>query len=77
MGVWQKLYKKKGASDMEQVNLIGPGEMAKILGVPISWIYQRTRKGQEAIPHIKMGKYVRFNSGDVLNFLKERGNQNV
>jgi hypothetical protein len=31
------------------------------LGVPIGWIYKRTRKnGPEMIPHIKLGKYVRF-----------------
>lgn len=33
-------------------------ETAVFLGVPESWIYERTRKG--AIPVIKLGKYVRF-----------------
>jgi len=58
---------------MEQVNLIGPGEMSKILGVPISWIYQRTRKGTEAIPHLKMGKYVRFDPETVITFFQKGG----
>lgn len=35
-------------------------EMANVLGVPKSWIYQRTCQGQAAIPHIKIGKYLRF-----------------
>ncbi len=36
-------------------------EVAEYLGVPRSWIYDRTRKnGPEVIPHIKLGKYIRF-----------------
>ena len=35
--------------------------LAEFLGVPKSWIYDRTRgKGPEVIPHMKFGKYVRF-----------------
>jgi len=38
-----------------------PGDLAGYLGVPVSWIYKRTRKnGPELIPHIKLGKYIRF-----------------
>jgi len=37
-------------------------KVAEHLGVPRSWIYDRTRKnGPEVIPHVKLGKYVRFN----------------
>lgn len=36
--------------------------LALHLGVPVTWIDKRTRKnGPEIIPHIKLGKYVRFN----------------
>ena len=36
-------------------------ELAGRLGVPKSWIYERTRcNGPERIPHLKMGKYLRF-----------------
>jgi excisionase family DNA binding protein len=36
--------------------------LAEYLGVPKTWIYDRTREnGPEMIPHIKLGKYVRFN----------------
>jgi len=55
--------------------LISPKEMARILGVPISWIYQRTRFGREAIPHVKVGKYVRFDPDEVINFLKNKRKQ--
>ena len=37
-------------------------ELAEYLEVPRTWIYERTRqKGPEIIPHLKFGKYVRFN----------------
>ena len=48
--------------------LITATELAKRLNVPVSWIYRRTRLGQEAIPHVKMGKYVRFDWDAVLRF---------
>ena len=50
--------------------LITATELAKRLNVPVSWIYRRTRLGQEAIPHVKMGKYVRFDWEAVLEFYK-------
>ena len=37
------------------------GTLAEFLGVPKTWIYDRTRaNGPEIIPHAKFGKYVRF-----------------
>lgn len=50
--------------------LITAKELAKRLNVQVSWIYRRTRLGQEAIPHVKMGKYVRFDWGEVVEFYK-------
>ena len=38
-----------------------PEDLANYLGVPVGWIYKRTRKdGPETIPHLKLGKYLRF-----------------
>jgi hypothetical protein len=35
--------------------------LADFLGVPKTWIYDRTRaNGPEIIPHARFGKYVRF-----------------
>jgi hypothetical protein len=35
--------------------------LAEFLGVPKTWIYDRTQaNGPEVIPHVKFGKYVRF-----------------
>jgi excisionase family DNA binding protein len=48
-------------------------ELAKILKVPKSWIYSRTReKGADSIPRIKVGKYLRFDIKQVLNWLAEK-----
>ena len=59
---------------MQQESLITIKEMAAILSVPVSWLYQRTRLGQRGIPHVKMGKYVRFNPDEVMEFLKTSHN---
>lgn len=56
---------------MIEDKLVGPKVMADILGVPISWIYQRTSMGKEAIPHYKVGKYCRFCPSEVMKFFKE------
>ncbi|HXG66854.1 MAG TPA: hypothetical protein VNO70_17260, partial [Blastocatellia bacterium] len=35
--------------------------LADFLNVPVGWVYKRTRQnGPELIPHIKLGKYIRF-----------------
>jgi excisionase family DNA binding protein len=45
-------------------------ETARVLHVPVSWVYQRTRRrGKERIPHIKLGKYLRFENAVVRNWL--------
>jgi excisionase family DNA binding protein len=42
-------------------DLMTVAETARLLHVPVSWVYQRTRRrGKERIPHIKLGKYLRF-----------------
>jgi excisionase family DNA binding protein len=38
-------------------------EAAQRLGVAVGWIYERTRR--KAIPHRKLGKFVRFTEDDL------------
>jgi excisionase family DNA binding protein len=38
-------------------------EAAERLGLKPSWLYERTRR--KAIPHRKLGKYVRFSEADL------------
>lgn len=56
---------------MQAQELITVQDLAKRLNVPVSWVYQRTSRGQHSIPHIKMGKYVRFSWSQVVQFLEE------
>jgi len=52
-------------------SLVNVKEMAALLKVPVSWIYQKTRLGKEAIPHFKCGKYIRFSPEEVKAFFKK------
>ena len=54
------------------IELVDIKKMAKILAVPVSWIYQRTRLGSKAIPFVRVGKYVRFNPDEVVKYFKVR-----
>ncbi len=54
------------------LRLVNVDQMAEILGVPKSWIYERTRQGPMAIPHIKLGAYVRFEPEAVIKFFKDK-----
>ena len=42
----------------ELADLLTLNEVVAWLRVPRSWVYERTRMGQ--IPHVKLGKYLRF-----------------
>ena len=57
---------------LENRKLLTVKELSEMLKVPVSWIYQRTRMGQSAIPHVKFGKYVRFDSDAVIAFFEKR-----
>lgn len=57
---------------MKTDDLITVKELAGKLNVPASWIYQRTRLGTKAIPHVRIGKYVRFDLAEVLEFFRKR-----
>jgi len=51
--------------------LITVEELADKINVPVSWIYQRTRLGTKAIPHVRIGKYIRFNPDEVVAFFRK------
>jgi excisionase family DNA binding protein len=45
-------------------------EIARVLHVEVSWVYERTRRrGRDRIPHIKLGKYLRFEIAAVREWL--------
>jgi len=43
--------------------------LSRILGVPRSWVYQRTATGE--IPHYRVGRYVRFRVSEVEAWLSQ------
>ncbi len=46
-------------------------EVADLFQVPSSWVYDRTRRrGQEQLPHLKLGKYLRFEENAVREYLE-------
>jgi len=50
--------------------LIGVKTMAEKLDVAKSWIYSRTRTNE--IPHYKVGKYVKFEESEIMEWLKSQ-----
>jgi excisionase family DNA binding protein len=51
--------------------LLTVSEIAAVLKVPVSWVYERTRRsGCDRIPHIKLGKYLRFRWAAVRQWLE-------
>jgi excisionase family DNA binding protein len=44
-------------------------EAADLLRVKVSWLYERTRTNE--IPHIKLGKYLRFDQGELLTWMRQ------
>lgn len=54
-------------------DLLTVEELALILRVPKSWIYDRTRKGgPDKIPFYKVGNYVRFSNSEIMEYLKSK-----
>jgi excisionase family DNA binding protein len=60
--------KTKGTalSESSGLGLLTIEEVAEILKVPVSWVYERTRRrGLDRIPGFRLGKYWRFRAADV------------
>jgi excisionase family DNA binding protein len=48
-------------------------EVAELLKVPVSWVYDRTRsRGVNRIPGFRLGKYWRFQESEVLGWLERQ-----
>jgi excisionase family DNA binding protein len=55
------------------IELLTVEDVAALLKVPPSWVYERTRKrGVERIPGFRLGKYWRFREGDVVAWLERQ-----
>ncbi len=61
---------------MENQELLTIDEMADRLKVKPSWLYFRTMQtGKDAIPRVKIGKYLRFNPGAVIEWIEKQYNE--
>ena len=57
------------------IEIITAAELAKRLQVPESWIRSRVRSRTpiaEQLPHIALGRYIRFDWGAVMDWLRTR-----
>ncbi len=57
--------------------LMTVSELASFLKVPVSWVYERTRRrGIECLPHMKLGKYLRFSMPEIKKWLETQYREN-
>lgn len=54
-------------------NLLTVHEVARILKVPPSWVYEHTRlRSRDRIPGFRIGKYWRFRYGEILAWVESQ-----
>lgn len=57
--------------------ILTPAQVAERLHVRVSWVYEQTRnraavRNNDPLPHIQMGRYLRFFWSDVSAWLQRR-----
>jgi predicted DNA-binding transcriptional regulator AlpA len=61
-----------GGNQTDDTQLLNVQEVAKLLQVPVSWVYEHTRpRCATPLPHIKLGKYLRFLPIDIRTYLED------
>lgn len=56
----------------KETPLLTVDELHEALKVPKSWIYDRTRRKKNSIPHFRVGRYPRFDLAEVKAWLKDQ-----
>ncbi len=60
-----------GGEKRENSHLLTVHDVAELLQVPISWVYVHSRpRCINPLPCIKLGKYLRFRSTEIANYLR-------
>jgi excisionase family DNA binding protein len=55
--------------------LLTVNEVADLLHVPVSWVYEHTRaRSTNRIPGFRIGKYWRFREDDILQWIENQKN---
>ncbi len=58
--------------------LLTVSEVARLLRVPKSWVYDHVRpSSRPLLPHVKLGKYLRFRRHDIEEFLTRQSADTV
>jgi excisionase family DNA binding protein len=58
---------------MRANSLLTVEEVAELLKVPVSWVYEHTRsRASDRIPRFRLGKYWRFREADVLAWIERQ-----
>jgi len=62
------------ATAVSPIEILTPQQVAERLQLPESWVYEQTRNRAsiripDPLPHMKVGRYLRFNWSDVLAWL--------
>jgi len=53
--------------------LLTVSDISAFLKVPKSWVYEKTRLfGNQRLPHIRLGKYLRFSLPEVIVWLEKQ-----
>lgn len=63
-----ELERAEAAKDGVTDRLPEAKEVAELLSVPVGWVREHTRTG--AIPHVQLGRYVRYAGVDVLAWVE-------
>jgi excisionase family DNA binding protein len=50
-------------------SLLTAGEVAELLGVPVSWVYEQSRRGR--IPTVTLGRYRRYRQEAIASWLEQ------
>ncbi len=67
---------RSGSNPRDLQELLTVDEVAALLRVSKSWVYEHTRSRgtpkSERLPHIKVGKYVRFEARAIRAFIEKK-----
>lgn len=66
---------RDGSDGLERGRLLTASEVAEVLGVPTSWVYERSRRGR--IPTVTLGRYRRYRAEAIQAWLREREQSHV
>jgi excisionase family DNA binding protein len=58
---------------LDSQTLLTIEDVAELLNVPVSWVYERTRRRtSDRIPGFRLGKYWRFREADIVAWLERQ-----